>query len=375
MIYLDYSANTPVSPRVLQSFADAAVKYPGNPNSKHPAGLAAKAAIDEATDRIAAALGVHADEIIYPSGASESNNTAIHGILHASRHIGRHVITTPLEHPSVSGCLTAAMERGCEIDMLTIGRDGRIDPEEVRALLRPDTVLVAMTAVDSELGTVQPVREVARVLRGVAHCCLHVDATQAIGKLPFDFDEVDTVSFAPHKFGGIVGSGVLFKRHGLAIEPLIYGGASTTLYRSGTPAAALAVSTAEAVCEATDGLADNAAIVRGHNARLRDFFKRYPKVQLNSPDDAIPHILNLSVEGVRGTAFQQALAEAGICVSVKSACAVEGTPSRAVMAIGRDRKRALSSFRISLSPLTTADELLEFETVFDRLYTELTTHE
>lgn len=375
MIYLDYSANTPVSPRVLQSFTDAAARYVGNPNSNHPAGLAAKAAIDEATARIAAALGVQPDEIIYTSGASESNNTAIRGTLHASRHIGRHVLTTPLEHPSVSGCLTAAMERGYEIDMLSVGHDGRIDPEEVRSLLRPDTVLVAMTAVDSELGTVQPVREVARALRGVANCCLHVDATQAIGKLPFSFDEVDTVSFAPHKFGGIVGSGVLFKRHGLAIEPLIYGGTSTTLYRSGTPAAALAVSTAEAVCAAMGSMEDNTAIVRGHNARLRDFFARYPKVQLNSPDDAIPHILNLSVEGVRGTSFQQALAEAGICVSVKSACAVEGTPSRAVMAVSRDRKRALSSFRISLSHLTTADELLEFETVFDRLYTEFETHE
>ena len=375
MIYLDYSANTPVSPRVLQSFTDAAARYVGNPNSNHPAGLAAKAAIDEATARIAAALGVQPDEIIYTSGASESNNTAIRGILHASRHIGRHVLTTPLEHPSVSGCLTAAMERGYEIDMLSVGHDGRIDPEEVRSLLRPDTVLVAMTAVDSELGTVQPVREVARALRGVANCCLHVDATQAIGKLPFSFDEVDTVSFAPHKFGGIVGSGVLFKRHGLAIEPLIYGGTSTTLYRSGTPAAALAVSTAEAVCAAMGGMEDNTAIVRGHNARLRDFFARYPKVQLNSPDDAIPHILNLSVEGVRGTSFQQALAAAGICVSVKSACAVEGTPSRAVMAVSRDRKRALSSFRISLSHLTTADELLEFEAVFDPLYTEFETHE
>ena len=375
MIYLDYSANTPVSPRVLQSFTDAAARYVGNPNSNHPAGLAAKAAIDEATARIAAALGVQPDEIIYTSGASESNNTAIRGILHASRHIGRHVLTTPLEHPSVSGCLTAAMERGYEIDMLSVGRDGRIDPEEVRSLLRPDTVLVAMTAVDSELGTVQPVREVARVLRGVAHCCLHVDATQAIGKLPFSFDEVDTVSFAPHKFGGIVGSGVLFKRHGLAIEPLIYGGTSTTLYRSGTPAAALAVSNEKAVCAAIGGMEDNTAIVRGHNARLRDFFARYPKVQLNSPDDAIPHILNLSVEGVRGTSFQQALAAAGICVSVKSACAVEGTPSRAVMAVSRDRKRALSSFRISLSHLTTADELLEFEAVFHRLYTEFETHE
>ena len=192
----------------------------------------------------------------------------------------------------------------------------------MRELLRPDTVLVTLPAVDSELGIVQPVREVARVLRGAAHCCLHVDATQAIGKLPFSFDGVDTASFAPHKFGGIVGSGVLFKRHGLAIEPLIYGGTSTTLYRSGTPAAALAVSTAEAVCAAIGGMEDNTAIVRGHNARLRDFFARYPKVQLNSPDDAIPHILNLSVEGVRGTAFQQALAAAGICVSVKSACAV-----------------------------------------------------
>lgn len=374
MIYLDYSANTPVSPHVLQCFADAAARCVGNPNAKHEAGLAAKAAIDAATADIAACLGILPDEIIYTSGASESNNTAIRGILRASRHIGKHVLTTPLEHPSVSGCLTAAMERGYEVETLTVTKDGKIDPAEVRELLRPDTVLVTLPAVDSELGTVQPVREVARVLRGVAHCCLHVDATQAVGKLPFSFDEVDTASFAPHKFGGLVGSGVLFKRHGLAIEPLIYGGTSTTLYRSGTPAAALAVSAAAAVRDALDMLDAHTETVRAHNARLRAFLARYPKVQLNSPPDAVPHILNLSVTGVRGTEMRDALAAHGICVSVKSACAVEGTPSRAVMAVSRDRARALSAFRISLSHLTTAAELDEFEAVFDRLYTELVTN-
>lgn len=368
MIYLDYSAKAPISPRVLARFTEAAMQYSGAPDAAHPAGLAADAAIEAATDMIAACLGVQAEEILYTSGASESNNTAIRGILRASRQIGKHVITTPLEQPSVNGCLLAAAERGYTVDLLSVDENGQIDPNELRSLLRDDTVLVAITAVDGTLGIAQPVHEVARILRNVPHCCLHVDATHAIGKLPFSFDEVDTATVAPQMFGGTDGSGLLFKRRGLSIEPLIYSRHSTLRCKSDTTTPCIALAVAEAVKEATETLEARTAIVRAHNARLRAFFARYPAVRLNSPESALPHILNLSLIGVPAATLQGALAEAGICIA---ASAEDDLPAREVLALGYSREQARGACRIGLSHLTTADELDAFETIFDRLYPTL----
>lgn len=371
MIYLDYSANTPADPAVLQAFVQTEQNFIGNPNSTHPLGLAAKAEMARATEHIAALLGVQPNEIIYTSGASESNNLAIKGLASANRHHGRHIISTGLEHSSAAGSLTALQEQGWEIDLVSIGRDGKIDLEELRELLRPDTVLVALCAVDSELGTVQPVAEVVEILKDYPHCRLHIDATQAVGKTALTWQGVDTMSIAPHKFYGLNGSGILLKRSGVALTPQIHGGASTTLYRSGTPALALAVSTETALSLALENQPARMQKVQALNARLRKALSAYPKVRINSPADAVPHILNLSVQGVKGTRFQQALGENGVCVSVKSACSSDGTPSRAVFAVSRDRKTALSSWRISLSHLTSEEELTGFLQIFDRLYHEL----
>ena len=371
MIYLDYSANTPVDPRVLTAFCETEQLYPGNPNANHPAGWAAREKMAQTTEALAARLGVRPTELIYTSGASESNNTALWGLARAGRHVGRHILSTPLEHSSVSGCLTWLQEQGYEIDLVAIDRNGQVDLENLAELLREDTVLVAVTAVDSELGTVQPLAGIQAILQDFPRCRLHVDATQALGKIPFSFAGCDTVSLAPHKFYGLNGSGLLFKRQELAIEPLIHGGASTTVYRSGTPALGLAVALDTALGLALPELEERLQTVRRHNDDLRAFFAAYPKVRINSPATAIPHILNLSVQGVKGTAFQRALGEKGVCVSVKSACSTDGTPSRAVFAVSRDRKNALSSWRISLSHQTTAAELEEFKVIFDQCYREL----
>ncbi len=158
MIYLDYSENTPADPAVLEVYMKTEREFFGNPNSEHPAGLAARERLSAVTDSIAAQLGVLPGEIIYTSGASESNNQAIKGIVRMQRHLGRHVITTPLEHPSVSGPLTWLQEQGYEIDVLDMGQDGKGSLDHLRELLRRDTVLVTVTAVDSELGICQPVR-------------------------------------------------------------------------------------------------------------------------------------------------------------------------------------------------------------------------
>lgn len=372
MIYLDYSANTPADERVLARFCAVERRCPGNANSHHQAGLDAKAEIDHATQTIARLLRVQPAEIIYTSGASESNNFALKGLARLSRHVGKHIISTPLEHSSVSGTLTALQEQGYEIDLVDIKRDGTIDLDHLKELLRPDTIVVAVTMVDSELGVVQPVQEIAEILKEYPHCHLHVDATQAVGKIPVSFEGVDTMSLTAHKFYGLNGIGVLVKRLGLALPPLIHGGESTTPYRSGTPTVALACSLALALEKATAELPARAAAVRSLNDRLRMELSRYPKVRVNSPANAVPHILNLSVQGVKGTVFQRELDARGVCVSVKSACSSDGLPSRAVLAVSQDRRNALSSWRISLSHLTTEEELTAFLHAFADCYNTLT---
>ena len=372
MIYLDYSANTPADPRVLDRFCTVERSCIGNANSHHQAGAAAKAEIDAATMKIASLLGVQPAEVIYTSGASESNNFALKGLARLSRHVGKHIISTPLEHSSVSGTLTALQEQGCEIDLVDIQRDGTIDLEHLKGLLRPDTIAVAVTLVDSELGVVQPVDKIAEILKDYPNCHLHVDATQAVGKIPVSFEGVDTMSLTAHKFYGLNGIGLLLKRRNLALEPLIHGGESTTIYRSGTPTVALASSLASALELAVNELPERAAHVQKLNAELRAVLSRRPDVRINSPEHAIPHILNLSVQNVKGTVFQRELDAHGVCVSVKSACSSDGLPSRAVFAVSRDRRNALSSWRISLSHLTTEAEIQEFLQVFDVCCQQLT---
>ena len=348
MIYLDYSANTPVDEAVLERFCAVERSCPGNANSRHQAGAAAKTAIDEATQSIARSLNVQPAEIIYTSGASEANNFALKSIARLERHHGKHIISTPLEHSSVSGSLTALQEQGYEIDLVDIKQDGTVDLAHLRELLRPDTILVAVTAVDSELGVVQPVTEIAALLKDYPHCHLHVE------------------------FYGLNGIGVLVKRRGLALEPLIHGGESTTIYRSGTPTVALACSLALALDKAMTELPERVERVRSLNARLRTELANYPKVRINSPENAVPQILNLSVKDVKGTVFQRELDAHGVCVSVKSACSSDGLPSRAVFAVSRDRRNALSSWRISLSHRTTDEEITGFLQAFDACYRTLT---
>ena len=361
-IYLDYAADTPPDPQVLAVYAQTAARCFANPNAAHPAGAAAKDAVDSALARMADLLHTPQDTLILTSGASEANNLAVKGIAHAARRRGKHIISTYLEHSSVSGALTFLQEMGWEIDLVQIGADGKADLDRLRRLLREDTVLCAVCAVDSELGTVQPVREIASLLADHPNCRLHVDATQAIGKLPFDVTCADTVSFAPHKFYGLKGCGVLVKRAETVLEPLIHGGASTTVYRSGTPDPAAAAACAEALSAAIADCGARSAAVTERAEYLRSALQaRFGSaLEIYSPADAVPHILNLSLCGIRGEEMRTRLAARGVCVSVKSACAVPHTPSRAVYAVTHNRKKALSSFRVSLSHLTTAAELAQF---------------
>lgn len=367
MIYLDYSANTPVDSDVLDTFVKIESTYMGNPNSLHQTGVASREKLAELTDSIASLLGVHPAEIIYTSGASEANNLAIKGIARAQSKYGKHIISTALEHPSARGPLTWLKDQGYEIDFVDIGSDGRIDVDHLRHLMRDDTILVVVTVVDSELGVIQPIQKISEIVKEHPKCKLHVDATQAIGKIAFSFDGIDTVSLAAHKFYGLNGSGILFKRKGVELEPLIHGGAGATMYRSGTPTLGLVAALEAALKKSLYELQDRYEYVKKLNDKLRCELKRYPGVVINSPKDAVPHILNVSVSGIKGTRMQQLLSEQGACVSVKSACSTDGTPSKAVLSVNPDRKNALSSWRISLSHLTTETEIADFLEMFESI--------
>ena len=360
-IYLDYCADTPPDSSVLQIYADTAVSCFANPNSVHPAGEQAKQIIQASLETIADLLHIYPEEMIFTSSASEANNLAIKGLSFSSRRRGKHIVTTFLEHSSVSGALTFLQEQGWEIDMIHLDEQGRTDLNHLKKILRKDAVLCSVCAVDSELGIIQPVAEIAELLKQYPNCCFHVDATQAAGKIPLDIImQADLVSLAPHKFYGLKGCGILVKKQDIILEPLIHGGASTTLYRSGTPDAPAVAACAHALKLAMQKLPERMEHVRKLNQFLRENLLQNSRFRINSPEHAVPHILNVSVNGIKGEEMRRRLSSQNVCISVKSACAVLNTPSRAVMALTHDRKNALSSWRISLSHLTTLEELEEF---------------
>lgn len=375
-IYLDYAANTPVDQEVLNTFNTSTIEYFGNPNSTHRLGVMAKEQIDISTSNIINNLKerYNIDEnmqLIYTSGSSESNNLAIKGIATSYRENGKHIITTFLEHSSVSSPLTRLKEQGYEIDLVNVNQDGKIDLEHLKQLLRRDTILVSIISVDSEVGTIQPIEEVAKIIKDYPNCFLHVDCTQGIGKINMNLEDVDLISFAPHKFYGLNGFGGLLKKKEIVLEPLIHGGVSSTIYRSGTPVTGQILAMDKAVELAIVQQDNRYKYVQNLNNILRDRLEKYDKVQINSKSKENPYILNLSVKGVKAVHFKEELEKYGVCISIKSACSVVISPSRIVMAITHDRKRALSSWRVSLSHLITIEEIEEFMKIFDICYSTL----
>lgn len=376
MIYLDYSATTPVDEEVLESYTKACKNFIGNPNSLHRLGIEANQLIEDATNQIATLLKVKPSEIIYTSGSSESNNTAMKGIAFQYQNRGKHIITTELEHSSVIAPLQYLTKLGFEVDFVKLNRDGEIDLEHLKALLRDDTILVTIASVSSELGVVQPIEEIGKILTSYPKCFFHVDMTQSIGKIEIPLDNVDLVSFSAHKFYGMKGIGVLVKKEGISFEPLIHGGKSTTIYRSGTPALPLIVSLAKALRLALLHLKEKEEHIKRLNLYLREELKQINGIHINSSEKAIPHILNFSVSGIKPETLQHALEEKNIFISTQTACSKGGSPSTAVMAVTHNEEYARSSLRISISHKTTKEELSFFLQTLKEVLERLTfTHE
>ena len=370
MIYLDYSATTPVDKRVLDTFNRVSLDFIGNPNSLHKLGVESKKLINQAIFQIKQILNVNDSEVIFTSGSSESNNLAIKGICDKYQNRGKHIITTELEHSSIYGPLNYLSENGFEVDFVKLDQFGRVDIENLKQLLREDTILVTITAVNSELGIQQPITEIAEILKEYPKCYFHVDATQAIGKIRINLDGIDLVSFSAHKFYGLKGIGCLIKKDKLVINSQINGGKSTSVYRSGTPTVALDASLAKALRLAYENIDEDTKYVDELNKYLKKQLEKYENVYINSNKYSIPHILNLSIIGIKPETILHALEEFEIYISTQSACAT-GTSSKAVMALTNDVERANSSIRVSLSKMTTKEEINKFLEVFDKCYKKL----
>jgi len=370
MIYLDYSATSPVDREVLNSFNRVCLDYVGNTNSLHKLGVEAKKLEEASIIQIKKILNLENVDVIFTSGASESNNQAIKGICLQYARQGKHIITTNLEHSSIYGPIGYLQKQGFTVDFVKTNENGIVDLEELKKLIREDTVLVTIGAVNSETGVVQPIDEIGKILKDYK-CFYHVDATQAVGKIKMNYKNVDLLSFTAHKFYGLKGIGCLIKKENINIESLIHGGKSTTIYRSGTPALPLIVSMSKALRLIDEKIDINYKHVMELNKYIKESLKKYSDVLVNSNDYSLPHILNISVMKFKPETMQHALEEYEIYVSTQSACSSNNPISQAVLEVTKNEEASKHSIRISLSGLTTKEEVEHFLLAFDKCYNKL----
>lgn len=371
MIYLDYAANSPVEEEVLNAYYETTKKYFANPNSVHKLGLEAKELLDKSTNNIAKNLNVLPEEIIYTSGATESNNLAVKGICERYKAFGKHILVSSLEHNSIIASATTMQEKGFEVDLIPVNKDGIISVNEIKKLIRDDTILVCVTSIDSEIGIRQPIEEIGKFLKNYPNCYFHTDATQAIGKVDIDLKDVDLATITPHKFSGLNGFGMLIKKKHVGLKPLINGGRSTTIYRSGTPVLANVVALDKALDIALKNREERYNYVNKFYKIIIEKLKNYDRVIINNTKNSIPFTINFSIKGIKSLDFVKKLEEYDIYVSTKTSCCPSESPSKMVYALTKDKNLASSSVRISLSHLTKEEEINEFLKVFDKCYKEL----
>ena len=369
MIYLDYSATTPVREEVIETYSRVCREFIGNPNSLHLLGVQAKNLIDASSKQIAEILGIKPSEIIYTSGSSEANNAAIKGVCFKYANRGKHIITTELEHSSIIAPLNYLSSLGYEVDFVPLDSNGLVDLEALENLIREDTILVTIASVNSEVGVKQDLKAISEVIRKHPKVLFHSDVTQSIGKDKIDFSLLDLASMSCQKFYGMKGIGALIKREGLVIEPLIHGGKSTTVFRSGTPATPLIASFAKALRLVYEDYEEKMEKVKDMNHYFIEKLKSLD-IYINSNEYSLPHIVNISLKKIKSEVMLHALEEKEIYVSTQTACSV-GNVSKAVYAITHDKDRASSSMRISLSYLTTKEEIDTFIQVFDECIQKL----
>ncbi len=371
MIYLDYSATTPVGYEVLDTYNRTSKDFFGNPNSLHELGVKAKNLMNSATKQIAEIFNIDEAEITYTYSATEANNLAILGVALKNHKIGKHIITSKLEHPSVYAICDYLESIGFEISYVKNDNEGLIDFEDLKNLIRPDTILVSICAVNSETGVRQPLKMIRQIIKKEnPNTIIHSDMTQAIGKVSVNMHDVDLATFSGHKIYGPKGIAVLYKSNSVSLMPVLYGSGKTNMLNPGTPAVPLIVALSKAVRLATTDIEKRERFIERLNQKIVDALSKYEGIMINKTKYAIPHILNISLRNIKAETFLHALEEYEIYLSTNTACA-SGEVSSSVMAIYNDQVRAASTLRISLSYLTTSDEVNKFIEAFIQIYKRL----
>lgn len=371
MIYLDYSATTPVTYDVLESYNKATREFMGNANSIHSLGVKSKVLLNSATKQICELFDIEENELIYTSGATESNNMAIKGVALQYANRGKHIIVSKLEHPSVYSVVSYLESIGYEISYVNNDSDGLIDFEDLKRLIRPDTILVSICAVNSETGVKQPLKTIRQVIKKAnSNTIFHSDMTQAIGKIPVHMQDVDMASMSGHKIFGPKGIGFLYKTNKVNIVPIIHGSGKFNELRAGTPPLPLIVALSKALRIALTDLEKKEATVKQLNEKVCDGLSKLDGIVLNKTKYSIPHILNISLMNVRPETLIHALEEDEIYISTNTACS-SGDLSTAVMTLYNDKVRATTTVRISLSYVTTNEEIIKFLNIFSAEYNSL----
>lgn len=371
MIYLDYSATTPISFDVLDSYDKASKEFIGNPNSLHGLGVKSRELISSATKQISELLGTTENEIIYTSGATESNNLALIGACIAHRKRGNHIIVSKLEHPSIYKICDYLESIGFEISYVCNDKDGLIDFEDLKRKIRPETILVSICAVNSELGIREPLKMIRQIIKKEnSNTLFHSDMTQALGKIPVNVRDVDMASFSLHKVYGPKGIGLLYKSNLVRISPLIQGSSKEGLLRPGTPPVPLIAAAAKAIRLGIQDLDRKETFIRKLNERIVSELEPIEGIIINSTKYSIPHILNISLKNIKPETFIHAMEEYEIYLGTNTACA-SGDVSSTIMAVYEDEARASSTIRISLSYLTTTEEINRFLNCFHIVYKRL----
>ena len=357
MIYLDYAANTPVLDEVLDEFNSATKKYIANPNSSHKLGIEAKDKINEVSTYLASYFKCNKEGIIYTSGSSESNNLVIKGIADKRKKLGNKIIISAVEHSSVIAPCNYLASNGYDVSVIPLNNDGKVNLTKLEEEINDNTILVSICSIDSELGTVQPIKEISDIVKKYPNCVFHTDATQAIGKINIDYSCVDFITFAPHKFYGLNGFGCLINRNNIKLTPIIHGGKSTTIYRSGTPVTANVLALKKAFEIAINNLDERYNYIKKLSGYLKDELSKMKCIHINSPENSIPNTINISLINKDTKMIVEKLSDEGIYLSTKIACSLDDVPSLSVLAITNNEQLALNSMRISISHLTTKEEI------------------
>lgn len=358
MIYFDNAATTRVDEEVLKTFVNVSKNYIGNPNSIHKLGFASKKLMNAATIQVADLLHVKEDEVIFTSSSSESNNLAIKGVLKAYPKRNRIILTTILEHPSITNTLKTL--ENVEVINLKLDDNYHIDLDDLKEKLKLDPVLVSIHHVNSELGIIQDIDTIGKIIKENSKAIFHVDGTQSLTKINVNLTNVDLFSASAHKFNGLKGIAILIKKEKINLAPLINGGASQTIYRAGTPALPLIASFAKALRLALELKNESYLKVKEINTYLQDELSKIESVTINSKKDSSPYIINFSIEGIKPETMIHKLESYEVYLSTKTACSSKEDYSKSIYPLTNNLELSKTSLRLSLSKDSTIEEAKEF---------------